>query len=205
MPAPLLTDILICNKALIRLGADQISSLDDGTPTANLCKTLYAPLRDEVMTNSRWKFAKKLVQIGALSTAPAFKYNYAFQIPSDCLLVRGVETDPWDVSEGQIFCNDPGPINVEYTQQVTDPTQWDPTFGDALSWRISVELSMPLTQSTTILDEMMKGYKDSLAQARALNAIEATPQRLIADLWSGARKGYNYLKPMNVTSEPYNP
>lgn len=205
MPAPLLNAVLICNKALVRLGADQISALSDGTPAANLCNLLYAPLRDELLSEHNWKFNKVFVQLNAAATGPLFRYTYSYLLPSDCLTVREVEADPWDVSEGSILCNDSGPINVVYSQQVTDETKWEMKFGDALSWRMSMELALSLTQSTSMYEEMEKGLKNSLALARAYSSIEASPQRLRADMWSGARKGYRYLFPMAVTSDPYNP
>jgi hypothetical protein len=52
-------DYDIVNLALIRLGANTITSLSDGSRNANAANTIYSIIRDEVLRSFDWGFAKR--------------------------------------------------------------------------------------------------------------------------------------------------
>jgi len=53
------TDIEIANLAFIRLGANTITSMTDGSRNATTINTIYGMIRDEVLRSFDWGFAKK--------------------------------------------------------------------------------------------------------------------------------------------------
>lgn len=183
-----LSQVGICNSALLKVGADVISSLDDGSRAATICSTLYAVLRDEVLSQAPWRFALVQVQLTPLAQAPLFDYLYAMQLPSDCLRPLRVSSDPWTVQGGLLLCNDTS-TNVLYIQKNIDESAWDPLFAEALAYRLAMDIALALVQSTPLKQEMEKSYTQKIALARSTNAVVGTPERLVADLWSGARKG----------------
>ena len=200
------SDVSICNSALLKVGAEQISSLADNTRASNVCQAMYPILRDEVMRAVPWRFALTQRIIATPSvTPPAFGYTAAYDIPSDILRVWHVETDSWTEVGNQILCDKADGINTLSIYQNTDPTTWDAQFAEALAWRLAGEIALALVQSPPLKQEMDKGYDKSLALARSSNAVIGTPERLIADFWSGARKyGYNRFWPITAgPSEPY--
>lgn len=57
------TDLEICNAALMKLGAETISSFADNSKRAKLCKNHYERIRKEMIMYHPWNFALKRVEI----------------------------------------------------------------------------------------------------------------------------------------------
>lgn len=184
------------------MGADIIQSLTQTTRAAIVCNTLYAYLRDEVMSNAPWRFATKRITLAPTGTSPLFDFTYAFDLPSDCL--RPLHTDDdsivWVQEGNQLLSNEPT-LNLKYLYRNTDESSWSAMFCETLSWRLCMELALSLTQSIPMKQEAEKSYKDALAQARAMNAVIGTIPPLEADVWSNARKGYKF-NPITGSSAP---
>jgi hypothetical protein len=200
------SDVTICNSAILKVGGKQISSLTDNTRTSNICAAQYPILRDEVMRACPWRFAlEQAVLATPNATPPAFNYQAAYDIPSDVLRVWQVNTNPWTEIGNQILCDKADGINCLVIYQNTDPTSYDAQFAEAVSWRLAMEIALALVQSVPLKQEMEKGYEKAMALARSANAVIGTPERLIADFWSGSRKyGYDRFWPINAgPPEPY--
>ena len=202
-----LTQIGICNSALYKVGADPITSLADGSRAANILSNFYNVLRDEVMSQAPWRFALQQVQLSVPTvTPPPFGYNYAFPLPADCLRPLKVNDNHWSVIQGNLVCNSPM-INLLYIQlQNGNEATWDPLFAETLSLRLAMEIALALVQSAPLQATMEKMYMEKIALARSTNAVVGTPERLVADQWSGARKGYYYFWPTAAGAiEDYGP
>ena len=51
------TPLDICSRALILIGAEPISSFDDGTTEATVAVNMYEDVVQAALVNSRWRFA----------------------------------------------------------------------------------------------------------------------------------------------------
>lgn len=200
------SDVSICNSGILKVGGELISSLDDNTRTSNICQSQYPILRDEVMRSCPWRFAltQRVLSVPS-GTPPAFGYSSAYDIPSDILRVWIVGTRNWTEVGNQILCDKPDGINCLCIEQNTDPTSYDAQFAEALSWRIAQEIALALVQSVPLAQQMEKGYEKAMALARSSNAVIGSPESLVADTWTNARKyGQNRLGPINAgPPEPY--
>ncbi len=200
MPAPVITQVTICNSALLKVGGDIISSIDEGSRASIVCSTLYQYLADEVMGSSPWRFATKSVVLAPNATVPPFRWLAAYDIPNDCLRPLELECESdWTVEGTQILCNDNTSINFRYLFRNEDPSTWDGRFAEAFAWRLAMELALSLTQSIPVFQQAEKSYNAALSQARSMNAVVGTIPPLVADIWSRARKGYRY--PPNVAGQ----
>ena len=54
-----MSEVSICNSALIKLGASRIASLTEDSKEAKLCYEQYPILRDEVQASHPWNFCTK--------------------------------------------------------------------------------------------------------------------------------------------------
>lgn len=87
------SEVGICNKALSRLGIDQmIESLDDPNTRARQCKLHYEETRDEVLADFPWNFAQVAVALSLVSGVSVPGWSYAYRYPSDCLRAQVVTT-----------------------------------------------------------------------------------------------------------------
>jgi len=197
MSAPTVNAVTICNSALLKIGADPISSLTQPGRAALVCNTLYPYIRDEVMRATPWRFATTQAVLSLNAYSPPFDYLYAYNKPTDCLRLLWPDKPDlkWTEQNGLVL-TDSNEMNMTYIFRNTDESSWDNCFTEAFAWRMGMELALALTKSVAMKQEAEKSYKESLAQARAMNAVVGTLRPLLADVWSGARRGYlEYLRP----------
>lgn len=178
----------ICNSALLKIGAERISSLSDDNKRAIACNEQYAKLRDEVLADHPWNFALKRATLAADATAPNWGYARRFPLPSDCL--RVIETQYpnqiYKIESGFIL-TDESDIKILYVFQQTDVTKFSAKFCEALSLRIAADLAYHLAQSASLSQQLLASYSALLADARAVDAQEGSPAEMVVDEWTGAR------------------
>lgn len=179
----------LCNKALDKLGHGPITSLGDGTKSANLCDRSWPLVRDQVLRDHPWNFAIKRATLAPVVAAPDWGFNKAFTLPSDCLRlieVRDLSTDDYTVEGRQILC-DEDVLYIRYVYRVTDPNVYDPAFFDTAACRLAFELAEALTQSNTKKDALFQEYDDSLLRAKRADAQENPPTQYEEDDWISVR------------------
>jgi hypothetical protein len=76
-----LTALALCSRALLRLGAQPVASLDEGTAEAEVAANLYAPVRDGLLSAHPWSFATGQAALPRLAAAPHADLAHAFQLP----------------------------------------------------------------------------------------------------------------------------
>lgn len=81
------TDVDICNLALTHVGdIATVTAINppDGSIQAGYCATFYPIARDALLSQHPWDFATRRVAL-ALLTNVWPEWDYAYQLPSDCL------------------------------------------------------------------------------------------------------------------------
>ncbi len=182
------TTIGICNSALIKIGANRITSLSENNKASILCAEQYEKLKREVLRAHPWNFATKRAELGTLADEPAFEFDYALQLPADCLRVLYVDDKyaNFKVEGRQLLINDTT-AKIKYIYDCTDPSIFDDCFAEALAARLAAELAMALIQSNTLHEQMMALYEAKLRQARTMDAQEGRPDELIDDIFLESR------------------
>lgn len=77
----------ICNLALSNIRAGSINALTEGSLQAQVCKLKYDILRDRLLTDAPWQFARRVEPLAVLDIE-VFNRVYAYQYPSDCLHIN---------------------------------------------------------------------------------------------------------------------
>lgn len=191
----------IANRALQMVGAASIMALTDNSAEARAANNCYDACRRAELRAHRWNFAKKRTVLAPLSDAPAFGYDYAFQLPSDCLYVP--LTNDWDEDwklEGRTILTNLSvsptseahvtgspALALAYVADVTDPTLFDAAFCEALAARMAVEMVERLTQSNQKAQVMQGKYKAAIDEAASANAFEQLAADPPQDDWITAR------------------
>lgn len=79
------SDVQVCSQALLRLGAQSISSFDE-LATGPLCKELFPQVQARVETSAPWRFNTiKSSQLTRTLDEPPTQYKYTYQLPGDML------------------------------------------------------------------------------------------------------------------------
>lgn len=189
------SEVAIANRALDMLGASAITSLDDDTATAGVCKRNLPFARDYVLRSYPWNCAARRASLPALVTAPAFEFAYAYQLPSDCLRVFTLLDDvlygqKWRVEGRELLTNVGAPLYLRYIARVEDVAQWDVMLADAIAARLAANIAFTVTQSAGMAQQMFALAQQTHAEARRMDAMEASQdETTTADRWSNARYG----------------
>jgi hypothetical protein len=201
------TVVQICNTALARIGVSNfISSIDEATQEAAVCKLLYEQCRDRLLREVHWPFARvfkalTLVEQAGSEPAWATEWAYAYRYPTDCLTIWRILTktgrnettpEPYDIGRDEqgrlLFTNQLNAI-AEYTARVEDPAQFDSTFVSALAWLLAMEIAMPLSAMDNLRKQAMQAYMGERDQAARIAGNESEQSRDVDTEFLNAR-GY---------------
>lgn len=185
--------VSICNRALDLLGADPITSLEDGSKAANLCLRNFAAVRDAVLRSYPWNAAMRRARLAALAAPPAWGFRHQYPLPAGpeparCLRVYRAEgCGDYRIEGRRLLSDAPPPLDILYIGEIADPAEFDPLLSDAVAARLAVSLAGNITESAARIEAMRAHYQDTLAQARSADAQEGTPEALDPDVWLASR------------------
>lgn len=190
--------VSICNQALGWLGADTITSLNDETKEAQLCKDNFDELRDAVLLEREWTFAVRRLILTPLLADPVYGYEHQFLLPTDVLRALniptslgtfgglpflagggGADTDQglpdWRVensADGNVILANVERIRLRVIWRVVNEKLWSPMFVQALAGRIAADLAMPLVNSRLLQKDMWALYEMKLAKATTMDGMQ---------------------------------
>jgi len=138
----------IANRALAELGITLISSVTDGSKSANLINEVWDDMVIEVLESHRWSFAKKWVAV-AVDASYTFideDWDYAYAKPSDYVRMSKLEerTSNFAIRGEYIMSNLSSPLNFEYIYNLTDTTKWPQHFINAIIGKLKSIIATPL-------------------------------------------------------------
>ncbi len=177
-----LNSIELCSSALIKLGADGISSFEDGTAEARVAARLYPLVRDAMLSAHPWSFATKQVELAQLAGGPITDFAYAYQLPNDFLNAlsagghgrgRGLV---YQVINRQLHTN---AASVVLTY-IFRPSEGDfpAYFIMALVTRLAAEFCLPLTEDASRADRFTRLSENELRLAKLVDSQQDTPPRV---------------------------
>ena len=168
----------ICNVALNFLGDLSITSIDDDTTRARLCKAFWPVVLDYVLREHPWKCAVIRYSCALLGAAPLFGFTHQYQLPDNCLRViafEGEEDDyAWQV-EGRVVVTDYSPCHIIYVARVDDAAELDSMVTMAVAVKLAMFLAHAITDKANLVEGLENLYKKVLDGARAVNAQEGSP------------------------------
>ncbi|WP_038855167.1 hypothetical protein [Bordetella trematum] len=187
----------IANRALTKLGAGRIISLDDDSQASNTLSSMFGIVRDAELRKNLWHFSKARAELPAISSAPLFGFSHHYQLPADFLRLievngRGCRARPqldawYSIEGGRILINQAGPLRIRYARRVEDPNLFDALFVEALACKLAFEACETLTNSNSKKQMAADEYAVAVADARRMNAIERPAQAVSDDTWLESR------------------
>ena len=196
----------ICNIACVLLGDQTIVSINDNTKRAQTLKSMYDVVRKAMLRKNAWKFSLIKTQIASITPAlpipPPFNQAFAMPPGDQCLRL-------WDIGNTRqtlgylnyrtgleklylwqgntIFTQLASPLWIHYSQDITDTTQFDPSFVWAFGARLADVCCETITQSSQKRAQAQAEYKKALWEAETTNAIEQLPDGMADDSWTLGR------------------
>lgn len=167
--------LTIINKALLKCGLPLAAAINDCDWNAAL---IFESASHEVFRNYAWNFATRYVTLGQQG-APAFGFEYNFQLPADCAKVIDVHClhdlrspQARYAVQGKKLLTNVCPCHLRYVSHDISVGDWPPDFADAVAWRIALEIAPLSAQTMAMTPQLMQGYNLALANAQAVDARE---------------------------------
>lgn len=191
------------NWALVKLGLPTVTSEDDQSENARKARLIFDVVAKAEFRKNAWSFAITRVALAANTASPVFGYQYAYDLPTDCLrtvtigevysfnLGMGYSTDdaPYFIESKQVLTDDAGPLYIRYIKSyVATPGQWDDTFGEAFACALARELCNTLSKVANRKTDMNNDYLRAIREAKRCNAIEQAPQNRSEETWTISRR-----------------
>lgn len=171
--------VVICNMALIRLGEAQITALTDDTVEAETCNTMYAQVVDEVLNGWDWLSSRHMASLTADATAPTFKWDYRYLMPSNPYCLRVLEVRnlyevpiKYQIRGRYVQCDEEDGIYLSYSKRITDPTEIDPLLSQAISLRLASWMEPKFGDSITRRNSILSEFGGVILQAKMDGAIQ---------------------------------
>jgi hypothetical protein len=171
----------ICNRALIRLGEDTITSLDDDSDRARVCNGVYAEVSETLLSEYPWNCAVYRAELAQLVDTPVWNYAYCYQLPTDPYCLRVLETDlditdyPWEV-EGRTLVTDANTVKIKYLALLTDENAIPPFLRELIAVRLAAEICYPITGDPKLALGLWELYARKEREAKLTDGQEGTPR-----------------------------
>lgn len=178
-----LSDVAICARALLKVGAQPIQSFYDDMAEAEVALALYQPTRDALLSAYPWRFATTQASLPRLQTAPIADFAYAYQLPNDFL--RALSAGHGGNSEGLVFRISRDTLHTDSENVILNyifkPQEGDmpPFFEYVLIARLAAEFCLPLTESSSRAEVLMRIANQEFDKAKRLDAYQDTPKALL--------------------------
>ncbi|MCS6890080.1 MAG: hypothetical protein RMK64_11200 [Rhodovarius sp.] len=177
-----LTALALCSRALLKIGARPIASLDDGTAEAEVAANLYPATRDALLSLHPWSFATAQESLPRLAALPRADFAYAFQLPAGFLRALSAgspgsgEGLRYRILEDRLHCDAPQVVLTYIFRP--DESAFPPFFAQALVARLAAEFCLPLTEATGRAQLLFQQAEAALRAARHADSAQASPRAL---------------------------
>lgn len=177
-----LSDIGLCARALVRLGAAPITSFNDETAESEIAGILYGAARDALLSAYPWTFATGQAVLTPLVEAPVADYSHAYQLPNDFLRAISVGSGGrgrgrhYRIVRDALHCNDDA-VTLTYIFR-PEEEEFPAWFDTALIARLSAEFCIPVTENTSRAETLHRLSEQEFGRARQIDAQQDSPPRI---------------------------
>lgn len=178
------TALDICSRALILIGADPISSFDDGTTEATVAVNMYEDVAQSALVNTRWRFATNQKVLNQLTDAPTGRYDLAYQLPSDLLMLHAVTVNDnlidYQMYGDKIFADTSTQdvVIADYSFRANEET-WPSYFTLAVEFSLAIIFATSIARDANLASLMTARAEATMAKARTMDSQQQTTRKLV--------------------------
>ena len=191
MPAN--TPIKVCSRASVLMGGSPISSFDEGTAEADVVDAMYEDIARAALTSTRWRFATNQQVLNRLAAAPTSRYDAAYQMPSDLLMLSTVTVndDPiiYDTYGDKVYCDmsTNEVVIADYIYRASE-SSWPSYFTLAVEFQVAAMLSISIARDPSLAQMMDQQGERQMIKARRLDSQQQTTRKLMTSRFIAQRR-----------------
>ena len=187
------SSIDICSRALILIGAEPITSFTDGSTESLVASNLYEDICRSALQNCRWRFATDQKVLNRLTDAPTGRYDLAYQLPNNNLIVHAITVND-NLVEYQIYgdmvyadTNTNDSVIADYTFRQTEEN-FPAYFTIALQYALSVAFASAIARDSTMINQMSALAQQAMMKARSVDSQQQTTRKLVSTRFIAERR-----------------
>ncbi len=174
----------ICNRGLIFIGAEPITSFDDGTTEASVAANVYEDVVQSSLCNARWRFATNQQTLNRLTDAPTARYDLAYQQPNDTLIIHAITVNDNPI-EYQIYgdmiyadTSTTDTVVADYTFRQTE--EFFPSyFIMAVAYGLAQVFATSIARDGSLTQTMATLADRAMLKARSVDSQQQTTRKLL--------------------------
>lgn len=160
--------VKIANASLVKIAKDPINSLSDNTEEAIWVNRLWDEVREDVISDGPWGFATKRATLAYLDESPVYEFDYAYQLPTDCLVVIGCNNEDIQYrQEGSTLVADSDTLSIKYLFNNTNTATWPATFKRCFKLKLAAELAYQFKRDLNLKQSLQLEYEMALQKGLA--------------------------------------
>lgn len=154
------TDVSLCSRALVLLGAQTIGALTDETDRARVCANAYPGLRAALLSRHAWRFLMTKKQLTRDTEAPIGEWKYSYVVPGEALTgaphavffdANGrVGQAGHEVFGRRVYSNSEA-LFIDFTEQKSE-AEWPPYFQQLVVYALMAEIAFAITDQQNTAD-----------------------------------------------------
>lgn len=177
------TAIKICSRASVLIGGTLISSFSDGTVEADVANAMYEDIARTALTNTRWRFATNQAILNRLSSAPVGRFDAAYQLPADCLMLSAVTVNDYAISydtySDKVYCDatENDDVVADYIFRALEG-DWPPYFITAVEYQVASMMAVAVARDASLSQMFEQKAQLEMYKARRLDSQQQTTRKL---------------------------
>ena len=180
------TKVDIATRGLIMIGAQPISSFTDDSTEALVTNNIYEEIVESSLTRHRWKFSTGQKKLSLLTDTPVGRWTYAYQIPTDPLVLQiiAVTVNDYNINynryEDKIYVDDYGSSSTLVMDYIfrQDESKFPPYFRLALEFQLASIYAGAIARDTAMIKEFSERAERQYLIAKNIDSQETTTNKL---------------------------
>lgn len=187
-----MTDTEIASAALNALATEGITSFEDDSDEARAVQSFYPMVRDLVLGERVWSFAKKQFILDPHADAPLFGWLKKFELPAEVIRVHRVDdgsgayTMPWEL-QGRFILANVDRVYVTAVRREEDTSLYSPGFSLSLALRLAAVLAVPMKENRQLKADIWEEYKFELKEAAGVDGTQGKAESVRSTYFSDRR------------------
>lgn len=176
------SDVDIANWALAHCQESSITSLDGSLKRQETLKTLYEPIKHELLTEIDWPFATHTQQLALDAATPAdTRFTKQYSLPTDPLFLKLQHTQPNEnhMIQGDKYLANANSVLMTYTADVAEDIM-PRYFAWLLGLKVGSVICMPLTKNRSLKKSIEEDF-DKYWPKATFAASSQQPNKPVAD------------------------
>lgn len=177
------TKIAVAQKACALIGMQPITAFTDDSSEAIVLNAIYDEIVESELAGYPWRFAMAQRTLNRLVSEPASRWDAAYQIPSDILMVRAVTVSDspiqFDRYDDNIYCdagvNDTVVLDGTYRVLETD---WPAFFRLGIEYRLAAALASGVSMQADMAQLFDEKAELQIRKAKQIDASSQTTRKV---------------------------